>query len=194
MKASSLRDILPGCSAAELDQLVAATRPRRFSAGTWLCREGDTASSTFIVTAGALEVVKYLDGDERVLATLRPGAWVGPTALVDGSLRSASVRTTSATTALEIKRKSFQRFVQEGSPLAMRLQEQIAIAGIRQLRDATDRLAQVLAHAVRPSGKQPVTIDRLALAFIQAGTGEWGVRLGSSPNYQFLAARASTRR
>jgi CRP-like cAMP-binding protein len=182
MKAASARDPLPGYSSAEIDQLVGVTRPRHFSAGAWLCREGDTASSSFIIAVGAVEVVKYLDGSERVLATLRPGALVGPTALVDGSLRSASVRATFATTAFEIKRKAFQRFVQAGSPLAVRLQEQIAVAGIRQLRAAADRLAQVLARAIRPLDKRPAAVDRLALAFIQAGTGEWGVRLSTGPN------------
>ena len=53
----------------------------------------------------------------------------------------------------------------------------IAIAGIRQLRAAADQLALVLARALRPSGKRPTTVDRLALAFIQAGTGEWDVPL-----------------
>jgi len=117
-----------------------------------------------------------------VLATLRPGTLVGQTGLVEDSLRSASVRAQSATTALEIKRRTFQRFVQQGSPLAMHFQEQIAIAGIRQLRAAADQLALVLAQAVRPSGKQPATVDRRALAFIQAGTGEWDLPLDRGPS------------
>jgi len=179
MKAASARNRMPGFSNVELNQLIGATRTRRFPAGSWICREGETASSSFIIASGAVEVIKYLDGQERVLATLRPGALVGPTALVEGSLRSASVRVRSDTIALEFRRKAFQRFVQEGSPLSVRFQEQLAMAGIRQLRAATDRLAQVLAHAVRASEKRPATVDRLALAFIQAGTGEWGVRLGT---------------
>jgi CRP-like cAMP-binding protein len=178
MKASALRGLLPGYSSRELDQFLGASRTRHFLAGTWLCREGEPASSCFLITTGAVEVVKYLDGDERVLAALRPGTIVGQTALVDGALRSASVRAMSATTALEIRRKTFQRLMQQGSPLALRLQEQIAIAGIRQLRAAADQLALVLAHSVQPSGKRTATVDRLALAFIQAGTGEWDVPLG----------------
>ena len=177
MNVSALRALLPGYSCHELDQLLGATRTRHFPAGTWLCREGDPASSCFLIATGAVEVVKYLDGEERVLATLRPGTLVGQTALVEGALRSASVRAMSATTALEIRRRSFQRLVQQGSPLALRLQEQIAIAGIRQLRAAADQLALVLAHAVRTSSRRPATVDRLALAFIQAGTGEWDVHL-----------------
>jgi len=179
MKAAGQGNRLPGYTSAELAELAAATRTRHFSAGTWLCREGDTAASSFIITSGAVEVVKYLDGQERVLATLRPGTLVGPTALVEGSLRSASVRVRSDTVALEFRRKAFHRFVQDGTPLAVRFQEQVALAGIRQLRAATDRLAQVLARSVRPSGRKPATIDRMALAFIQAGTGEWGVHLGT---------------
>jgi CRP-like cAMP-binding protein len=180
MKASALRSLLPGYSGHEVEQLLGATRTRHFPAGTWLCREGDSASACFFIATGAVEVVKYLDGEERVLATLRPGTLVGQTALVDGAFRSASVRAMFATTALELRRKTFQRLVQQGSPLALRLQEQIAIAGIRQLRAAADQLARVLARSVRPSGQRPATVDRLALAFIQAGTGEWDIPLAAA--------------
>ena len=167
----------PGYSRAELNQLLAATRTRHFAAGTWLSRDGAPGSSCLLIATGAVEVVKYLDGEEHVFATLRPGSLVGQTALVEGALRSASVRAISATTVLEIRGKTLRRFVQQGSPLAQRLQEKIAIAGIRQLRAAADQLASVLARALRPSGKRPATVDRLALAFIQAGTGEWEVPL-----------------
>ena len=113
----------PGYSRAELNQLLAATRTRHFAAGTWLSRDGAPGSSCFLIATGAVEVVKYLDGEEHVFATLRPGSLVGQTALVEGALRSASVRAISATTALEIRGKTLQRFVQQGSPLAQRLQE-----------------------------------------------------------------------
>jgi CRP-like cAMP-binding protein len=177
MKDPALRGLLSGLGKAELEQLLATTRARRFPAGTWLCRDGDPASSCFFIAKGAVEMVKFLDGEEHVLATLRPGTLVGQTGLVENSLRSASVRAKSATVILEIKRKTFQRFVQQGSPMALHFQEQIAIAGIRQLRAAADQLALVLARSVRPSGKQPAAVDRLALAFIQAGTGEWDLPL-----------------
>jgi CRP-like cAMP-binding protein len=177
MKASELRELLPGSSSAELDQLLTATRTRRFPAGTWLCRDGTPASSCFFIASGAVEVIKFVDGEEHVIATLRPGTLVGQTGLVENSLRSASVRAKSATTTLEIRRKAFQRFVRQGSPLAINVQEQIAIAGIRQLRAAADQLGLVLAQSIRPSGKRPATVDRLALALIQAGTGEWDLPL-----------------
>jgi CRP-like cAMP-binding protein len=172
---------MPGYTLHDLDQLLRVARARNFSAGKWLCREGDLTSSCLFIVTGAVEVVKYIDGEERVLATLRPGALVGQTALVEGAFSSASVRATSATTALEIRRKVFQRLVQQGSHLAVRLQERIAIAGIRQLRAAADQLALVLAHSVQPSGKLSATVDRLALAFIQAGTGEWDLPLAPAP-------------
>jgi hypothetical protein len=64
----------------------------------------------------------------------------------------------------------------------MHFQEQIAIAGIRQLRAAADQLGLVLAQAVRPSGRRPAMVDRRALAFIQAGTGEWDLPLDRGAN------------
>ena len=175
MKASALQGLLSGYSNAELDHLRAAARIRHFPAGTWLCREGDPASSCFFIATGAVEMVKFIDGEEHVLATLRPGTLVGQTGLVEDSLRSALARIELA--HQEIKRRTFQRFVQQGSPLAMHFQEQIAIAGIRQLRAAADQLGLVLAQAVRPSGRRPAMVDRRALAFIQAGTGEWDLPL-----------------
>jgi CRP-like cAMP-binding protein len=176
-----LRQLLPGYSAAELDQLLAASHEHDFAAGEWLCREGTTASSCFLVTSGAVEVVKLLDGHERVLATLRPGTFVGQMALIDSEPRSASVRALAPTQTLEIRRADFQRLLDARSPRALRFQEQIAVAGIRQLRAATDRLALVLCNSVRPTASQPTpTLDREALARIQAGTSEWEVVLDES--------------
>jgi len=186
MKNSDLQGLLPGYSNDEIDQIVAAGRTRRFPAGSFLYREGDPGSSCFLVISGTLAVVKSVDGEEHVLAMLRPGTLAGQTALVASTTRSASVRARTAAVTLEFRRGTFQRLLRETRPFALRLQEQIAVAGIRQLRAATDHLALVLADSVRSSGHRPAMLDRQALAFISACTGEWDVPIGpgagSSPS------------
>jgi CRP/FNR family transcriptional regulator, cyclic AMP receptor protein len=177
MKVADLQGLLPGYSTGEVEQVLAATRPRRFRAGGWLYREGDAATSCFFLVKGVVEVVKLLDGEEQVLATLPPGHLVGQPGLVTGAIRSASVRAKVASSVLEIKRRSFQSALQASHAFALRFQEQIAVAGIRQLRAATDQLAIILSHSLRPAGQPSAPLDRQALAFIQACTGEWEVSI-----------------
>jgi CRP-like cAMP-binding protein len=189
MKVEDLQGLLPGYSSSEIEQVLAATRTRRFAAGRWLYREGATGNSSFFIVTGVLEVVKYLDGEERVLATLRPGHLVGQPGLALGAIRSASVRARTPAVALEIKRLAFQRALKQRCAFALRIQEQIAVAGIRQLRAATDQLAAVLANSIRPMGQPPTPLDRQALTFIQACTGEWDIPLANGARPQTMSKK-----
>jgi CRP-like cAMP-binding protein len=179
MKGVRLRDLLPGYTKGEIDQILVATRARQFSPGSLLYREGTAGTSCFLLTSGSLEVVKSVDGQECVLATMRPGSLVGQSALVPGSVRSASLRAKTKAVTLEIRRRSFQNLLKATQPFALRLQEQLAVAGIRKLRATTARLATVLANSVATPGKYAGAMDRQALSYISACTGEWDMPLGS---------------
>lgn len=177
MKGVRLRDLLPGYTKGEIDQILLATRSRQFAPGSLIYREGTVGTSCFLLTSGSLEVVKSVDGEEHVLATMRPGSLVGQSALVSGSLRSASLRAKTKAVTLEIRRRTFQSLLKGSQPFAMRMQEQIAVAGIRKLRATTARLATVLANSVGSSGRCHA-LDREALSYISACTGEWDMPIG----------------
>src|SRR5207249_3773919 len=138
-----------------------------------LCREGSAGQSCFLVVVGEVEVVKRIDESDRVLATLGVGSLVGQMALVDRSPRSASVRAGAETIALEVTRDVFERLLGACSPLAVRFQEHIAIAGIRQLRYAIDRLTLALGRTSLPPGRASHAgasqVRNLELAAVQAG-------------------------
>ncbi|HEX7597895.1 MAG TPA: cyclic nucleotide-binding domain-containing protein [Polyangia bacterium] len=189
MKVADLQGLLPGYSIGEIEQILVATRPRRFRAGGWLYREGDAATCCFFLVKGVVEVVKFLDGEEQILTTLRPGHLVGQPGLVAGAIRSASVRAKTACSVLEIKRRGFQRALQARHAFALRFQEQIAVAGIRQLRAATDQLAMVLSRSLSPAGQPAAPLDRQALTFIQACTGEWDVSITAGARQLGVAKR-----
>ncbi len=178
MKGLRIKDLMPGYSKGEIEQVLLAARSRQFSPGALLYREGTAGTSCFLLTSGSLEVVKSVDGEERVLATMRPGSLVGQSALVAGSLRSASLRAKTRAVTLEIRRRSFQNLLKATQPFALRMQEQIAVAGIRKLRSTTARLALVLANSVARPGMAAGTLDRQALSYISACTGEWDMPLG----------------
>ena len=155
---------------AELKLLMSVVTARQYAEGDLLCQQGTHGQSCFLVASGAVQVVKNDDDGPRTLTTLGPGAMVGQMALVDRSPRSASVVAAQPTVALELSRDVFEKLLAAASPLALRFQEQIAIAGIRQLRAATERLEVLLADPDEP--KMSVA-DRNHLLTIQAALQMW---------------------
>lgn len=139
----------------ELDTLIAVAPVRRFAAGELLCREGTAGASCFVLVSGEVEIRKAFGTTERVVATLRAGAVVGQMALVDHGKRSASARSVGVTVTLELERDVFERLLHSESPLALRFQEQVAVAGIRQLRMATERLVLLRSEGARLQAGSP---------------------------------------
>jgi cAMP-dependent protein kinase regulator len=129
---------------ADLELLSRASALRKFAPKEVLFEEGSIGSSCFLLLDGDVDVVRDHHGKLRVLSTLKAGALVGQLALVDRAPRSASVVANVQTHALELGRDVFDKLMQAQSALALRFQEQVAIAGIRQLRSATSRLVALM--------------------------------------------------
>jgi len=85
--------------------LAAVMDRREARAGEVVFREGDQGDSLFCVVEGELEtVVKDNAGQEIVLATVGAGEAVGEMSLLDGRLRSATVRCTEDAVLLDLGR------------------------------------------------------------------------------------------
>lgn len=169
--------VFRGYADRELAALVSVAPPRRFPDAQVLCREGARGSSCFVLAWGQVHVLKAVGGQDRLLGVLDAGAMVGQMALVDASPRSATVRTAGEVIALELHRDAFERLVAAASPLAVRFQEQIAVAGIRQLRVADARLAQAEREARDVGQRAPERPNRLTVAYMDAALREWGMDL-----------------
>lgn len=196
-------DALRDYSNAELKLLGAVAPAREYQPGDALCTEGHAGQSCFLVASGQVDVVKQIDGEDKSLATLRAGSIVGQMALVDRSPRSATVRAGSYTIALELNREVFERLLAAHSPLALRFQHQIAVAGVRQLRMATGKLAEILnARPAAPTAPEPDPVrKRETLLTVQAALSEWEMSLEeldkvqvSVPRGQIGATEAKGRR
>lgn len=183
MNAATIAHLLPNLCGADLEQLLATGHQRLFSAGEWLYREGAEAESCFLVVTGQVQVIKRLDGADHVLGTLQPGSFVGQMALVvDNAQRTASVCAARTAETLEVTREAFQKLLDAHHAFALHLQEQVAIAGIRQLHAATERMALLLCNAMQSGDwMNPPPLDREGLARVQAGTSEWELRLQDEP-------------
>ena len=82
---------------------------------------------------------------------------MGQLALLDRAPRSATVTATSETAALEVRSDAFANLVRASSPVALRFQEQVALAGVRQLRAATKRLAHSQAQSALRESLAPMS-------------------------------------
>jgi CRP-like cAMP-binding protein len=141
--------VLADRSDEDLELLAHIATVRPFTRGGVLIEQGAFGDSCFLVLSGAVDVTR---GGTKV-ASLAEGAIVGQLALLDRASRSATVTATSDTIALEVRADAFGNLMRANSPIALRFMEQVALAGVRQLRAATKQLA---AAPERPSQAPPI--------------------------------------
>ncbi len=124
-------------SLADLEALAAVADAQEFAKGAVLCKEGQPGDCCYLILSGDVEVSKTMDAQRKRVAILGPGDFVGQLALVDGAPRSASVVVRYPVKALVLTCESFIALLAARTSVALRLQKQVAIAIVRQLRDAT---------------------------------------------------------
>lgn len=137
----------------ELGVLVSVAPERSLPPGGILCRQGEVGRTCFCIVSGEVEVLKATPAGDRIIWRLRPGSIAGQMALVDRAPRSATLRAAGTVLCLELDRETFERLLAASSPLALRFQRQVAIAGIKQLRGATRTLGDLLDTAASDSGR-----------------------------------------
>jgi len=92
-------------SKRELDELAKRTDEVTVQAGTDLARQGSPGNQLFIVLSGAVAVRR----NNRRVATLGKGEFVGEMSLLDGGPRSATLHTTDETALLVMSRQDFSQ-------------------------------------------------------------------------------------
>jgi CRP-like cAMP-binding protein len=162
---------------SELAVLLTVATPRPVTAGTVLFKEGDAGLSCILVAAGDLQVFKLIAGRQQPVALCKPGSLVGQLALVDRAPRSATVRAGTDAWVLEFTRDDFDRLLKAQSPLALRFQEQIAVAGARQLRTGTERLAKIIEATAAAPALVPVD----AITSMRISLDDWGLPIDDGP-------------
>jgi CRP-like cAMP-binding protein len=137
---------LASYSAEDLELLAYIATLKSFAAGETLMTEGSVGDACWLVVQGSVAVTRA--SQRTPLANLGPGALVGQLALLDRAPRNATVTATTSTAALEVRADAFANLVRASSPVALRFQLQVALAGVRQLRAATRKLAASVPREV----------------------------------------------
>ena len=160
-----------GVPTPSLEAFLRATRARRFPKGTPIIRQGSRGHGCFLLVSGEVDVIKTVTSGRWILGRLQPGSVFGQISLVDHLPRTVSVVTVGDVDVLEIDREAFERMVAETNEVAGALREQVARSGIRQLRRATKRLADLLCGTSPRAGRDP----RRELVYLQAAAHEWSL-------------------
>jgi len=71
-----------------------------FKSGDQIFKEGDEGNMAYVVQEGEVEVVKIIDGHEKVLGTVGKGGIYGEMALIDSKPRMAAARAAGGVTIM----------------------------------------------------------------------------------------------
>lgn len=132
---------------------------REFAAGDVLFREGDPGAQMFVIQSGAIRITKAIAGEERVIAILGPGEFLGEMAILNAKPRSATAVVVETTRCLVIEAKTLETMVSRNSEIAMRLIKKLA-----KRLDSADALIEVLMHR-DPKARIMLALARHAEAF-----------------------------
>jgi signal transduction histidine kinase len=101
--------LFAGLADDDLAWVAAAGREIALAPGDPLFVEGDPDVAFFVLLEGELQVTKLVGGEERVLATHRPGAFTGEIPLLTGTPYIATVRALVPSRALRLEADGFFR-------------------------------------------------------------------------------------
>jgi len=140
-----------------LRALAALMRPRRFRRNEVIFHQDDVGDSLHIVVEGSVKIVlPSQEGDEAIIASLKPGDFFGELALLDGSPRSTTATAMEPTETLALPRDDFLRLLPEDARLVTALLR--ALAG--ELRRLTGHVEEL--HFLDLAGRLSMRLVRLA--------------------------------
>lgn len=102
------RDLSP----ADLQMLAAVVKPEEHKRGSYVVREGEPGERLYIVLAGRLQVRRdYAPGRSEPVAEMNAGDVFGEIALLQGGVRTRSIRCLAASTLLALDKTEFDQLV-----------------------------------------------------------------------------------
>jgi len=183
LRRSSLFQFLPE---EHFEKLRALLQEENYEFGDLLVRQGEPADAFYVLVSGRARVVKSdQNGNEIVLATLKPGDSFGESALTEGGTRTATVRCSTAVEALRLDRDDFLELAEETPELKHHIE-----------MTARHRSLHGFLYEFSNFGRLPVPALRSLvekLTPIEVPKGEAIVREGDPPGAMFILEKGRAR-
>jgi CRP-like cAMP-binding protein len=114
---------------------------REFRAGDVLFREGERGEDMYVIQSGLVQILKRVGDDERPLATLGRGEFIGEMAILNGKPRTATAVVLEDAKCLVIDAATLEQMIANNAEIALRLVKKLA----RRL-DSADEMIQILLN------------------------------------------------
>jgi CRP-like cAMP-binding protein len=147
---------------------------RDFRAGDVLFLEGDTGEEMYVIQSGAVQVSKRIGDEERPIATLGRGEFLGEMAILNAKPRTASAIVIEDARCLVIDARTLEMMITKSPEIAMRLVKKLA-----KRLDAADALVQILLNP-DPRARVLLGLKRQAEAYGEVTPT--GVKVHVSPD------------
>ncbi len=183
LRRSSLFQFLPDDVFEKIRLLL---QEEHYEFGDLLVRQGEAADAFYILLSGRARVVKSdQQGNEIVLATLKPGDSFGESALSEGGTRTATVRCSTAVEALRLDRADFLELAEQTPELKHHLEI-----------TARHRALHGFLYEFSNFGRLPVPALRSLvekLSPIEVAKGDAIIREGDPPGAMFILEKGRAR-
>ena len=147
---------------------------RDYRAGDVLFMEGDTGEEMYVIQNGSVQVSKRIGDEERPLATLGRGEFLGEMAILNGKPRTASAIVLEDTRCLVIDRRTLETMISKSPEIALRLVKKLA-----ERLDSADALVQILLN---PDPRARVLLGLKRHAEANGDHTSTGVKVHVSPD------------
>ena len=114
-----------GLTRRQLGKLLVKLFEKHYIAGETIFREGDPGKALFIVLDGKISIVRAVDGAEKTLAQLAPGAYFGELALIDDQPRFAAARADEDSVLLILYKSHFDDLIEGQKGIAIHVMENL---------------------------------------------------------------------
>ncbi|HMQ35203.1 MAG TPA: ATP-binding protein [Chloroflexaceae bacterium] len=163
----------------ELEWVLANSHERRLAKGEYFIREGERAHGFYVVLEGELQIVRTIEGAEKVMGTTPRGVMGGELSILDGIPSNVTARAIMPSRLIVFGVPAFRQIFAAAPPFGTRVLQTAAqrMQGLAAMRQQNEKLAALgklsagLAHELNnPASAARRAADTLreALPTLQA--------------------------
>ncbi|OSZ72207.1 oxidoreductase [Sphingomonas sp. IBVSS1] len=123
---SLLQIFKSGLAPADLVDVIAGAKVESIRAGQAIIKEGEAGDDIFIIRSGSMVVEKSIGGKPVFLSYVPAGSFVGEMAVIDGSVRSATVRAAVKSDVIRLAGEPFRALLAAKPQLLDKLRGEMA--------------------------------------------------------------------
>ena len=171
------------CPAGVLAEVGRNLRHRHFRRNEVIFHQGDPGDALHVISSGAVKILlPSPDGEEAIIATLRPGDFFGEMAILDGEPRSATATAIEPTETASLSRDVFHELLDRHHDL----RDSLFAALTARLRRLTTHVEEL--HFLDLAGRLAARLGQLGRQAQPAGSANGSVELDWPYTQSDLAA------